>query len=216
MKQQLIIFIFAFIAVSCGNKPLDSNNSSKILTDTISTISDSSKQEEKSIFVLDLLNSMDTSGIVDTNAIIKTVLYQTNNFDNSSQSFRKDTFEFFEKTTEGGDAIVIHDKTSDIISIQGKVFGEMGKTEYKFYLTKQMKFLCAIFKEISYDKPMYEQGMKIKSTESVIQIFKNGITIAVLNDKKKKLKFDSKALENKDLETKEFFAIYIGQIKINK
>jgi hypothetical protein len=131
--------------------------------------------------------------------------------------YSTDTFEFFDKTTEGGVAYVTRNKGSELLSIKGTIFGEMGKTEYKFYLPKKgMKLIYAMFNDIIYDRNVHERNMKIKSSNRTIQIFQDGKIITVLNDKREKLKLDSGQLLKVEKETNNFYMDYIGQIKIIK
>ena len=58
--------------------------------------------------------------------------------------------------------------------------------------------------------------MKIRETKTTYEIYSNNKIIAVLNNQKRKQNLSAEALKAKELDTRQFFKDYIGQIKIGE
>lgn len=171
---------------------------------------------ESSSFVLDTTIVSGFSG--DTlDQIYKTIKLITE-FDKASQDFRTDTFPVYENTTEGCDIIVAYNRATDYLKFYGTLYGEMGKNEFAFYTLngRHPKLACAVFRNVFYDKPMYEKSMKVTESKITYEIYCDNKLVAILDEQKMKQNRSTKELKEKETETRKFFKEYIGQIKFVK
>lgn len=65
-------------------------------------------------------------------------------------------------SAEGGEVTGYYGKTG-LVKLQAILYGEMGKAEIEAYFD-QAKLFFYYKKETQYDKPIYEQGFKVKNT----------------------------------------------------
>lgn len=200
--RQLIVFLIAFLIVSCADNTHYENSSGSFKT----TAEDTLLQKEKPIPVNDSVSGANVIKTGDTASIIKSTLLEITNFDNISRAFLKDTFRFYE-----AEAVVTHDKTCNTILVTGIIFGEMGRTTYKCYLTKKLKFIYAVFNHDAYEEP-YAQNNKMNSTTEY-WVFSNGKLFAALNSKNNKIAIDKETFSLKTQEINNFFTDYKIEIK---
>ncbi len=168
---------------------------------------------ESSLYTLD--STLSTLSSLDTNRQINNTMQMVADFDKKAAPFKRDTFDISEQTSEGGQIIIVQDSSANFIKLIGTIFGEMGKKEFQYYITKDenAKLGCAFLTDIHYDRPMYQNEMKISGKEKTYEIYANNKLVAVLNAKMQKQKLTHSALKTKELETLAFFKTYIGQIK---
>ena len=154
----------------------------------------------------------------DTDQLINNTLALMAAFDSVSVEFKRDSFEIEEKTTEGGELIAIRSPSTQFIRIDGELFGEMGKIAFSFYMiNKDTPLLsCVIYKEINYDKPMYEKDMKAGAPVITYEIYGENRLVAVLNNQRKKMAIASNLMDEKDRNTKQFVKDYLRQADILK
>ncbi len=171
---------------------------------------------DSSGFALDTTVVSSFSG--DTAEQINKTLQLIADFDKASVNFRTDTFSVYDKTTEGCEIIVAHYSTTEYIKFYGTLFGEMGKSEFSFYTLngRHPKLSCAVFTDISYDKPIYQTNMKVRETKTTYEIYCDNKLIAILDEQKMKQNRSKKELKEKETDTHQFFQEYIRQIKIVK
>ncbi len=212
LRTLTILFLIGLTACNSVDKnarQIASNDSSIVLLPMTSN-ADSSR------FALDTTVVSSFSG--DTAEQINKTLQLIAAFDKASVNFRTDTFSVYEKTTEGCEIIVAHNRTTDYLKFYGTIFGEMGKNEFSFYTLngRHPKLTCAVFTDISYDKPIYQTDMKVRETKTTYEIYCDNKLIAILDEQKKKQNRSIKELKEKETDTHQFFQEYIGQIKIVK
>lgn len=154
----------------------------------------------------------------DTINQIRRTLLLINDFDSISMNFKRDSFEIEEKTTEGGELIAVRSSLTQFVRIDGELFGEMGKLEFKFYLLNRIDPLlsCVIYKHTEYDRPMYEKDMKMSAPVITYEIYSGNQLVAVLNDQRKKQSIAADVLKEKDRDTKQFVKDYLRQADILK
>jgi hypothetical protein len=154
----------------------------------------------------------------DTISQINNILSLTNAFDSISIGFKRDSFEIEEKTTEGGELVAVRSSSTQFIRIDGELFGEMGKLEFKFYMLNKADPLlsCVIYKHTEYDKPMYEKDMKMGSPVITYEIYGGNRLVAVLNNQRKKMSVAADVMDEKERDTKQFVKDYIRQADILK
>ena len=206
MKQlSILLFITLY---SCHSSDRDS--APLVFTDTnkaSKTIHSKSFDDttKKSKFILDAtINSIfQVDTIEEANKVLKLV----SAFDRTSIKLKKDTFIVYEKTTEGCEIVVDSNKTMGLTKIYGTLFGEMDKSEFKFYLLNRnyLRLICAVFSDISYDKPMYEKDMHIMKTITTYEIYSKNQLISVLNRQKQKQHLTLEQLKIKKKDTEDFF-----------
>jgi hypothetical protein len=171
---------------------------------------------DSSMYVLDTTVTSNFQG--DTTEQISKVFKLVEDFDKASLNFRKDTFSVYEKTTEGCEIVVVNDRSTELVEFYGTLYGEMGKNEFKFYMLKgrNPKLSCAVFTDISYDKPMYQKDMHIRESKTNYQIYSDNKLIVVLDEQKRKPNISAEKLKAIENDTRQFFKDYVGQIKIGK
>jgi hypothetical protein len=154
----------------------------------------------------------------DTNQLINKTLALINAFDSMSADFKRDSFEITEKTTEGGELVAIHSPSTQFIRIDGDLFGEMGKLEFRFYMINKDAplFSCVIYKHIEYDKPIQEKDMKMGAPVITYEIYSDNHLVAVLNTLRIKMSISAEVMNEKERDTKQFVKDYLGQAHILK
>jgi hypothetical protein len=152
---------------------------------------------------------------LDTNILISKTFSEFDLFLKDTMNLKKDTFEFFEATTEGGQAIVYHSDQSKYVLIDMWIFGEMGKANYKYFLTQNMKMILAQNITYTYDKPMYERGYKISKTMEY-EIFKDEFVIAILDSNKNIIPKTKDQLKQRHKDSGYIFKTYLSQLKVLK
>jgi hypothetical protein len=216
MVTQRTSTILLFLALTGACNSPEINHGQATIKDTVNVDQAKPDSLNYSMFVLDTTVTSNFQG--DTLQQIDKTLKLVADFDKASTRYNRDTFAVYEKTTEGCEIIAVNDRSSEFVEFYGTLFGEMGKTEFKFYMLvgRNPKLACAIFTDISCDKPMYEKDMQIRETKTNFQIFTDNKLIAVLDEQKQKENSDAKKLKAMEDETRLFFRDYIGQIKIVK
>ena len=213
MRSSTILLLIG-LTTACNSS--DRNFAQATVNDTDNVVRKRPDNADNSMYVLDTTVTSNFQG--DTTQQISKTLKLVTDFDKAAINFRKDTFSVYEKTTEGCEIIVVSDRTTEFVEFYGTLFGEMGKSEFKFYMLngRNPKLACAVFTDISYDKPMYEKDMQIRETKTNYQIFTDNKLIAVLDEKKQKQNLSAEEMKASQSDTRQFFKDYIGQIKIVK
>ncbi len=216
MTTLLTSTILLTIGLSTSCYSPDKNPEQATVNDTGKSVQTRNDKADNTMYILDTTVTSNFQG--DTAQQISKTLKLVVDFDKASINFRKDTFNVYEKTTEGCEIIAVNDRTTEFVEFYGTLFGEMGKSEFKFYMLngRNLKLACAVFTDISYDKPIYEKDMQIRETKTNYQIFTDNKLIVVLDDKKQKQKLSFEKLKAIENDTRQFFKDYIGQIKIVK
>jgi len=203
------LLFFSFYACNNGDK-----QSSPPSIDTAGTKNDT-------IAITDLLAAY----IPLTSLFNQDTINQINNtlllikaFDSISTGFKRDSFEIEEKTTEGGELIAVRSSSTQFIRIDGELFGEMGKLEFRFYMLNKVDPLisCVIYKHTEYDKPMYEKDMKMSAPVITYEIYSGNHLVAVLNHQRKKISIAADVMDEKERDTKLFVKDYLRQADILK
>jgi len=212
VKSLIIVILIGLTACNSADKntgQLASKDTTKVSLTTVFNV-DSSR------FVLDTTIVANFGG--DTTEQINKTIKLITDFDKTAVNFRTDTFSVYEKTTEGCEIIVAHNRTTDYLKFYGTLYGEMGKSEFSFYTLngRHPKISCAVFRDISYDKPMYEKDMKVRESKTSYEIYCDNKLIAILDEQKKRQHYSTAELKEKENDTRQFFKEYIGQIKIVK
>ncbi len=210
MRNFIIISLIGLIA--CNST--DSNTKSLSVNDTIQAARPAKITTDSSVYILDTAVTSNFSG--DTVNQISKTLKLISDFDKASVHFPRDSFLVYEKTTEGCEIIAVNNKPVGYIELYGTLFGEMGKSEFQYYLLNgsKLKLSCVIFTYFTYNKPMYQKDMQIKRREMTYQIYSENKLIAVLDGNKKKQNISSAKFKVIENDTRQFFEDYIGQIKI--
>jgi hypothetical protein len=170
---------------------------------------------------MDLLASyIPVTGLINNDTInqINRTLSLIDAFDSISAGFKRDSFEIEEKTTEGGELIAVRSSSTQFIRIDGELFGEMGKLEFRFYMLNQVDPLlsCVIYKHTEYDRPMYEKDMKMGSPVIDYEIYSGNHLVAVLNNQRRKISIAVDVMNEKERDTKQFVNDYLRQADILK
>lgn len=212
--MRTLIIIISIGLTACNST--DRNAGKLTVRDTNQMAAQEQVMNDSSVLFLDTTVTSYFSG--DTSEQIIRTLKIVSEFDQASLNFRKDTFLVYDKTTEGCEIIVVHNKTTKFIEFYGTLYGEMGEIEFKFYMLNGQypKFSCVVFTQLFYDKPLYEKDMQIKETKTTYQIFSDNKLIALLDGQMKKQNLPSKELREIENDTRQFFKDYVGQIKIVK
>jgi len=169
-----------------------------------------------SLYVLDTTISLKFQG--DTNQRINETIKMLKAFDKQSKNLKKDTFTVYEKTTEGCEIICIYDKSVNFMRFDGTLNSEMGQREFKYYLIREptLKAYLVWFKDVFYDKPMYQKDMRIRETISTYLIIADNKLIGVLDEKLIRKKVSQSKMKELETDARNFFKDYIGQIKLIK
>jgi hypothetical protein len=168
---------------------------------------------EASLYLLD--STLPALGSLDTTKQVHDILRIIAGVDKDVRKFKITSYSIDEQTSEGGEVMVAKESLGDFIKLHGTIFGEMGKKNFQYYITKDKnaKLACAILTNVTYDRPMYQKSMKISGEETVYQIFANNKLVAVLNKNLKKQKLTNAQLKEMEIETLDFFKTYVGQVR---
>lgn len=169
-----------------------------------------------SIYVLDTTISLKFQG--DTNQRINETIKMFKAFDKQSQNFKRDTFIVYENTTEGCEIICIYGKSVNFMRFDGTLYGEMGKREFKYYLIREptLKAYLVWFKDVFYDKPMYQKDIRFREAILTYLIIADNKLIGVLDEKLIRKKVSQSKMKELETDARKFFKEYIGQIKLIK
>jgi hypothetical protein len=85
-------------------------------------------------------------------------------FEKSKGTFRPDTFELSDHSTDGGQLIAYHTKDKDYLVLDIWLFGESGKIHSTYWTDRKLNFKIIKRTDFIYDKPYYEKGYKITET----------------------------------------------------
>jgi len=157
-------------------------------------------------------------GKPDTNKLINKTLALMAVFDSVSVNFKRDSFDLIENTTEGDELVAIHSPSTQLIRIDGEVFGEIGKLEFSFYMINKdsPQVSSVIFKHTEYDKPMYEKDMKMSPPIITYEIYCDNQLVAVLDKQRKKQAISANLIDEKVRDTKQAVLDYLRSAHILK
>jgi len=84
-------------------------------------------------------------------------------FEETKNTFRPDTFELYDQSTDGGQLIAFHTKDKDYLVLDIWLFGETQKNT-TYWTDKHLSLKIVKQTNYVYDKPYYEEGYKTKET----------------------------------------------------
>lgn len=85
-------------------------------------------------------------------------------FEKSKGTFRPDTFELYDHSTDGGQLIAYHTKDKDYLVFDIWLFGETGKIHSTYWTDRKLNFKIIKRTDFVYDKPYYEKDYKVTET----------------------------------------------------
>lgn len=87
-------------------------------------------------------------------------------FEKSKHTFRPDTFDLNNLSTDGGQLIAYHTKDKDYLVLDIWLFGETGKVHTMYWTDRNLNLKIVRRADFVYDKPYYEKGYKtVETTE---------------------------------------------------
>ena len=133
-------------------------------------------------------------------------------FQKNQKTFRSDTFDLADQSTDGGQLISYHKKDTDYLVFDIWLFGETGKIHATYWTDKDINFKIVKRTDFRYDKPYYEKGYQVTETTGYLSYAENSVRRYAAD--KKELK-DSLADEKK-IECENFFKAVTKVLKIVK
>ncbi|HAC25210.1 MAG TPA: hypothetical protein DCE81_09870 [Cytophagales bacterium] len=133
-------------------------------------------------------------------------------FEKSKSTFRPDTFELFNHSTDGGQLIAYHTKDKDYLVLEIWLFGETGKIHSTYWTDRKLNFKIIKRTDFVYDKPYYEKDYKVTETTEFYSYSDSSF---------KRYNSDKQEIKNSDnseseVKVKKFFADITKDIEIVK
>jgi hypothetical protein len=133
-------------------------------------------------------------------------------FEKSKNTFRPDTFELYDHSTDGGQLIAYHAKDKDYLVLDIWLFGETGKTHSTYWTDRKLNFKIIKRTDFVYDKTYYEKDYKVTETTEFYSYSDN--SFKRYNSDKQEIKNSDNA--ESDVKVKNFFADITKDIEIIK
>lgn len=133
-------------------------------------------------------------------------------FENHQKSFRADTFDLVDQSTDGGQLIVYHNKNKDYLVFDIWLFGETGKVHATYWTDRKVNFKIIRRTDFTYDKPYYEKGYTVtESTE-----YLSYLDQSILRYDADKKKLDNALTNEKKTEGEDLFKAVTKGVKLVK
>jgi hypothetical protein len=133
-------------------------------------------------------------------------------FEKSKGTFRPDTFELSDHSTDGGQLITYHTKDKDYLVLDIWLFGETGKIHSTYWTDRKLNFKIIKRTDFVYDKPYYEKDYKITETTEFMSY--SGNSFIRYNSDKQEIKNTDNA--ESEMKAKNFFVDITKDIQIIK
>lgn len=133
-------------------------------------------------------------------------------FENSTGMFRRDTFELYGQSAEGGQLIALHSKDKDYLVFDIWLFGETGKIHSLYWTDKKLNFVVVKRTDYTYDRPYYEEGYKVEETTSFYSFLNNSFK-AYDAERQEMTDSNTREIENK---IRNFFTDVAKEVEIVK
>ncbi|HZY81130.1 MAG TPA: hypothetical protein VFE50_16515 [Cyclobacteriaceae bacterium] len=133
-------------------------------------------------------------------------------FEKSSGLFRRDTFELYDQSAEGGQLVALHSKDKDYLVFDIWLFGETGKIHSIYWTDKKLNFILVKRVDYTYDRPFYEDGYKTEEKTSFYSFLNNSF-MAYDADRQEMKHSNTSDMENK---LRSFFTDVAKGVEIGK
>jgi len=190
-KKMIRIILTILVSIgllSCSSKDSETTNSTVEKSETTKTV------------------SLNADSLADKNFSL------IEDFEKNKNTFRPDTFDLNNHSTDGGRLIAFHTKDKDYLVFDIWLFGETGKIHSTYWTDRKLNFKIIKRTDFAYDKPYYEKGYKTTETTEFYSYLDN--SFVRYNSDKQEIKTSDNA--ESEMKVKTFFVDITKDIEIVK